>query len=51
VLEYYLKPLGVPVLFGLPLGHSKDMATIPMGVRARLDADKKELTILESAVI
>lgn len=50
VLEYYLKPLGVPVLFGLPLGHTKDMATIPLGVRARLDADKKELTLLESGV-
>jgi muramoyltetrapeptide carboxypeptidase len=51
VLQYYLKPLGVPVLFGLPLGHTKDMATIPLGVRARLDADKKELTLLESGVV
>ncbi len=51
ILDYYLKPLGVPVLFGLPLGHTKDMATLPLGVRARLDGDKKELTILESGVI
>jgi muramoyltetrapeptide carboxypeptidase len=51
VLEYYLKPLGVPVLYGLPLGHTKDMATIPLGVRARLDGDKKELTILENGVL
>lgn len=50
VLEYYLKPLGVPVLYGLPLGHTKDMATLPLGVRARLDCDKKELTVLESGV-
>jgi hypothetical protein len=27
------------------------MATIPVGVRARLNADKKELTILENGVI
>ncbi|HNT25765.1 MAG TPA: LD-carboxypeptidase [Anaerolineales bacterium] len=51
VLNYYLKPLGIPVLYGHPLGHTKDMATIPLGVRARLDGDKKELTILESGVI
>jgi muramoyltetrapeptide carboxypeptidase len=51
VLNYYLKPLGVPVLYGLPLGHLKDMATLPVGVRARLDADRKELTILENGVI
>lgn len=50
VLEYYLKPLGVPVLYGLPLGHTKDMATLPLGVRARLDCDKKKLTVLESGV-
>jgi muramoyltetrapeptide carboxypeptidase len=51
VLDYYLSPLGVPVLFGLPLGHTKDMATLPLGVRARLDCDNKELTILESGVL
>jgi muramoyltetrapeptide carboxypeptidase len=51
VLEYYLKPLGVPVLYGLRLGHTKDMATLPLGVKARLDGTKKELTILESGVI
>jgi muramoyltetrapeptide carboxypeptidase len=51
VLNYYLKPLGIPVLYGLPLGHLKNMATIPVGVRARLNADKKELTILENGVI
>lgn len=50
VLENYLKPLGVPVLYGLPLGHTKDMATLPLGVRARLDCNKKEFTILESGV-
>ncbi|MDD4583617.1 MAG: LD-carboxypeptidase [Eubacteriales bacterium] len=51
VLEYYLKPLGVPVLYGLPLGHTDDLATLPLGVTVRLDADKKVLTILESGVI
>ncbi|WP_409228936.1 S66 peptidase family protein [Gudongella sp. SC589] len=51
VLEYYLKPLGIPVLYGLPLGHTKDLATLPMGVRVRLDADNKTFTVLESGVL
>ncbi len=51
ILEYYLKPLDIPVLYGLPLGHTKDMATLPLGVKVRLDADKKQFTILESGVV
>ncbi len=50
VLEYYLKPLEIPVLYGLPLGHSKDLATLPIGVRVKLDADNKIFTVLESGV-
>jgi muramoyltetrapeptide carboxypeptidase len=51
VLEYYLKPLGVPAMYGLPLGHTKDLATLPLGVKARLDADHKKFSVLESGVI
>lgn len=51
VFEYYLKDLGVPVLYGLPLGHTEDLATLPMGVAARLDAGRKEFEILESGVL
>lgn len=41
--------LGVPVLFGFPSGHTTTpAATLPFGVRARLDAGG--LSILESAV-
>lgn len=51
VLEYYLKPLDIPVLYGLPFGHTKDLATLPLGVSARLDADRKTFEILESGVV
>ena len=51
VLDYYLKPLGKPVLYGLPLGHCDDLATLPLGVMTRLEADKKTFTVLESGVI
>ncbi len=51
VLEYYLKPLGIPVLYGLPLGHTKNLATLPLGVKVCLDADEKSFEVLESAVL
>ncbi|HPF19482.1 MAG TPA: LD-carboxypeptidase [Bacillota bacterium] len=51
VFEYYLKDLGVPVLYGLPLGHTEDLATLPMGVMTRLDADQKKFEVLESGVL
>lgn len=50
VFAYYLKPLGVPVMYGLPLGHTDDLATLPLGVRVRLDTVAKKLTVLESGV-
>jgi muramoyltetrapeptide carboxypeptidase len=48
VLDHHLKPLGVPVLYKLPLGHSKHLASIPLGVRCTLDADARRLTVDES---
>jgi len=50
VLEERLEPLGVPVLYKLPLGHGKHLATIPLGVTATLDADARTLTIDEPAL-
>src|SRR5206468_7341307 len=32
VLEMRLEPLGVPVLYKLPLGHGKHLAALPLGV-------------------
>jgi len=50
VLERCLASLGVPVLYKLPLGHGKHIATIPLGVQATLDADAQTLTIDEPGV-
>jgi muramoyltetrapeptide carboxypeptidase len=48
-----LRPLGVPIVFGAPIGHTvRPMLTIPLGVQARLDADGEgTLEFLESAVV
>ena len=50
VLQERLKILGVPVVTGLPFGHQPLNATIPIGVRARRDANRGDLIITESAV-
>nr|WKN39360.1 LD-carboxypeptidase [Tunicatimonas sp. TK19036] len=50
VLYDRLTSLGIPVLYGLMFGHIKRNATIPFGVRARLDATAKTLTLSEKAV-
>ena len=41
VLEEHLEPLGVPLLYRLPLGHGKHLAALPLGVRYTLDADSR----------
>jgi len=50
VLEEHLLPLGVPVLYKLPLGHGKHLATVPLGVTCTLDADARRLTVDEPAL-
>ena len=46
----YFGGLGVPVIAGFPTGHTPDQVVMPIGVRVRLDADERKLSILESAV-
>lgn len=50
VLAGYFEPLGIPVAFGFPVGHIDAQWTLPLGIRARLDADAGELELLEPAV-
>ena len=50
VLAHYCRPLSVPVAYGLPFGHIDDQWTLPLGVRARFDADAGALELLEPAV-
>ena len=50
VFQERLLPLGVPVVTGLPFGHIPLKATLPVGVRATLDAVAGDLTVDEPAV-
>lgn len=51
VLTHYLGPLKIPVAYGFPVGHIEEQWTLPIGVRARLDATAGELDLLEAAVV
>lgn len=50
VLEAHLEALGVPALYGYPLGHGNHLATLPLGVTATVDADARTLTLDEPAL-
>ena len=47
-----LRPLGIPIVFGAPVGHTmRPMLTIPLGIEARLHAEGEgTLEFLEPAV-
>lgn len=51
VLTTYFAPLNIPVAYGFPVGHIDAQWTLPLGVRARLNADAGELELLEPAVV
>lgn len=46
VLEFYTGSLGKPVVSGFKIGHCEPHFGVPLGARAKLDADAKTLTIL-----
>ncbi len=43
-------PLNRPALFGFPFGHAPNPLTLPLGIRARLDAQSRTLTLLEACL-
>jgi muramoyltetrapeptide carboxypeptidase len=50
VVKDRLRSLGIPVVTGLPFGHTNMNATLPQGARATLDAVNGDLIITEPAV-
>ena len=50
VIDYYIKPLGIPAYTGAMIGHIDDNWTIPNGAEAELDGTKGSLRLLAPAV-
>jgi muramoyltetrapeptide carboxypeptidase len=51
VFDDYFGPLNVPVYRGAQFGHVARKFTLPLGVRAEIDADAGTLRLLEPAVV
>jgi len=51
VLKDRLGDLGIPVIYGLSFGHIRDQFTLPLGIKAELDAENAVMTFLETCVI
>lgn len=49
MLDYLRTQLGVPVLHGLPFGHTRDKLTLPVGADCRLQSDPTGLHLSFSA--
>ncbi len=45
------KDYSFPILFGVDIGHTDPMVTVPLGVEGRLDSSKNKFLITESGVI
>ena len=50
VFDDLIRPLGIPTLYHLPIGHGTHLATLPIGARVELDATNKRLRFLEPGV-
>lgn len=50
IIEQVLEDVNIPVMAGLPFGHGKLKMTLPLGIKAEMDADEGRLIFLEGAV-
>ena len=50
VINDQIKSIGKPTIYNLQAGHCNPMLTLPFGVKVRLNADKKELIVLERCI-
>lgn len=48
IVKDRLGRLGIPAVVDFPFGHGKNILSLPLGIRARLDADAGTLTYLEN---
>ena len=50
IMHDYLKDINVPVIYTFPHGHVKDILTLPIGVKTKLNASRGFVEILENCV-
>ncbi|MCE3258854.1 MAG: peptidase LD-carboxypeptidase [Bacteroidetes bacterium] len=50
VLEQHIKSLKIPAFYGAMIGHIENKLTVPLGIKATMDADKGTLILDENSV-
>jgi len=50
VMDHYIKPLNIPAFSGAMIGHIDDNITIPNGLKAKINATKGSIELLENPV-
>jgi muramoyltetrapeptide carboxypeptidase len=50
VLNDHIQPLKIPAWYGAMIGHIENKFTVPVGVRAEINAERGTITMLEAAV-
>ena len=50
VIDHYIKPLNIPAFSGAMIGHIDDNVTIPNGLKAKINATKGSIELLENPV-
>lgn len=51
VVEQVIKPYNKPILMETSIGHIENKLTLPIGIKARLNAEKKEIELIENPVV
>ncbi len=50
IISEHTQGLNIPILYNLPFGHDKDLYTMPIGTKAKINTNTKEFILIESAV-
>jgi muramoyltetrapeptide carboxypeptidase len=50
MIEQNIKPLGIPAFYNASFGHVENKSTLPLGIKAEMDAEKGTIRLLENAV-
>jgi len=50
VLTEFAHAFKKPVIFNVPFGHVKQKMTLPLGVKVRIDPEKRAIELMEAAV-
>jgi len=51
ILNDFIKPLNIPSYSGAVIGHINNQFLLPVGVKAKIDANKGTIEILEKALV